>query len=223
MCDAPLKTLQRWWRRRLKEREWNPMDSAGPMVLIVEPHGNVRYRMCARTLSHTFICTARFLHPLTRRALLPMEVIRVVRALSPREALLLETTFRFRLDIQRAVASEASLRSFLQQEAGTELEGALGEAEGSCNLAAMASYMDTWADTISDFEHHFPAEVVGFVQQQRRVCSTRKPHCDAFGLGFVSEYLDSVQHSLPKRRRTAASSAPFSDWLLSCLPVSSRL
>lgn len=84
-------------------------------LTLVEPNG-CEYLFDARSLAKAMLCGSSFLHPVTRRELLPVEVKRLARLLPPEEAALLVETHRHCGRVRRFLAEQQSLSDFLEGE-----------------------------------------------------------------------------------------------------------
>lgn len=135
--------LQRAWKKRTKNtldpltQEAPPPPGHQKRFVLVEPHKQVSYAFSADTFAASALCSGVFEHPVLRRPLVAPEITRLGRAAGlgafGRGALRVAWEYR-QLAAQHVVAQQ-SLRTFLEDEAGTALTAALDS--GEINMTAV--------------------------------------------------------------------------------------
>ena len=220
--------LQRAWRRWASVRNRGQDLVTGLAVashdrlLLVEPDGSGPAYLCsARALGTLFLATARFLHPITRRELHPVELARLCRTLPPPVAGLVSLTWTFREGIQRALVARASLSEYFGAMAGRRLDAALVAAEYG-ELDATYLEADLYSDAFGDVLRSIPRFGAELLPIHISLADRRRHLCDPDCYVYVANALVELARDADRHTSSgppAATPPALSVWLPSSRPM----
>jgi len=187
-------------------------------VHFVEPLTGHLYTFDLRELVASWASSAHFVHPVTQRSLFAIEVHRTLRKLARLPRLLLQLTFEHSADIRRLRSEEESLKSFLEAQAGRELDEVLCCLEPPLTQekhVAMHETFDVYCSAMDDLRRRFPEVLVGCCRQHKQITLRRRKACDPLAWEDLRQQLLSFHAFLFQRTDAVrhCPAAPLALWL----------
>lgn len=176
--------LQRWFRST-RVQAWDmssasiaPTARTKAHICLVEP-SKTEFWFLANDLASAYIATVADRHPITRRTLLPAELLRIENKLfSPKWKLLFSTTRRYARETRAAIRNYESIHSALLNFAGEKLDAVLTGAElGDPDPAPFATIED-YEDCIYRIARFNPWSCNELLRVHRDQAHSREVRCD---------------------------------------------